>query len=99
MFLRRKFSFWFSIISIIICLGDYLGIEIANIILVRLNPIIDTLIFTKPFANWMVDVNNTEWAASSILISVRFPTYVIHFGTFLILGLLIDYLIHIFKQK
>lgn len=99
MFLRRKFSFWFSIISIIICLGDYFKIEIANIILVRLNPIIDTLIFMKPFANWMVDVNNKEWAASSILISVRFPTYVIHFGTFLILGLLIDYLIHIFKQK
>ncbi|HBS44124.1 MAG TPA: hypothetical protein DEA91_05990 [Paenibacillus sp.] len=99
MFLRRKFSFWFSIISIIICLGDYLGIGFANIILVRLNPIIDTLIFMKPFANWMVDANNTEWAASSILISVRFPTYVIHFGTFLILGLLIDYLIYIFKQN
>ncbi|WP_339315716.1 hypothetical protein [Paenibacillus sp. FSL R10-2734] len=99
MFLRRKFSFWLSIISVIICLGDYLGIEIANIILVRLNPIVDTLIFTKPFENWMVDVNNTKWTASSILISVRFPTYIIHFGTFLILGLLIDYLIHIFKQK
>ncbi|AWV33163.1 hypothetical protein BJP49_27045 [Paenibacillus odorifer] len=99
MFFRRKFSFWLSIISIIICLSDYLGVGIANIILVRLNPIIDTLIFTEPFESFMVDVNNPRWETNSALISVRFPTYIIHFGTFLILGILMDYLIRIIKQK
>lgn len=99
MLLRRTISFWLAIISIIICLSDALGVAMANIVLIRLNPIVDTLIFMKPFENWMVDIHDMKWVTNSALISVRFPTYAIHFMTFLILGLLMDYLIHIYKQK
>lgn len=45
------------------------------------------------------DANDTKWVTNSALISVRFPTYLIHFGTFLILGLIVNYLVRIAKQK
>lgn len=87
-----------SVISILICLGDYLGSGFANIILVRFNPVIDAIKCTEPFRNWMIDADDTKWAADSALISLRFPAYLIHFGTFLLGGLVIDYLIHLFRR-
>jgi hypothetical protein len=97
--LLKKVSFWLSVISMLICLSDYLGSGMANIVLVRFNPIIDAIKLTEPFKNWMIDANDTKWAMDSALISLRFPAYLIHFGTFLLVGLIIDYFIHIFKRK
>jgi hypothetical protein len=92
--LLKRFSFWLFIISMLICLGDYLGSGIANIVLVRINPFIDAMIFTEPFQSWMIDMNSTKWVANSALISLRYPAYLIHLGTFFSVGLLIDYFIH-----
>jgi hypothetical protein len=96
MFLLRKFSFWFLALSIIICLSDFLGIGIANIILSQFPPI-TWLIRTEPFRNWMID--ESIFRFSSVLVAFRFPAYLIHFSSFLIVGLLLDYLIHLLKRK
>lgn len=88
-----------SVISILICLGDYLGSGLANIILVRFNPVLDAIKFTEPFRNWMIDTEDTKWAADSALISLRFPAYLIHFGTFLVTGFVIDFFIYLFRRK
>jgi hypothetical protein len=97
MFLLRKFTFWLSALSIIICLSDYLGIGFANIVISQFNPVIHAMIVTESFRNWMID--DTKLLFSSVLVSFRFPTYIIHFGTFLVVGLILDYLIHLFNSK
>jgi hypothetical protein len=97
MFLLRKFTFWLSALSILICLSDYLGNDFANIIISQFNPVIHAMIITEPFRNWMID--DTKLMFSSVLFSFRFPTYLIHFGTFLVAGLILDYLVHLFKSK
>lgn len=97
--LLKRTTLWLSIISILICLSDYLGSGLANILLIRFNPLIDSIKFTEPFTSWIVDAGNTKWVTNSALIPLRFPAYLIHFGSFLFVGLVVDYLIHIFKAK
>lgn len=99
MSLLKRTSLWLSTISILIYLSDYFGSGLANILLIRFNPLIDAIKFTEPFTNWIVDVSNTKWVTNSALIPLRFPAYFIHFGSFLLVGLIVDYLIHIFKAK
>jgi hypothetical protein len=97
--LLKKYSFWLSVISILICLSDYLGSGFANIVLVRLNPLIDAIKFTDPYKTWMIDVHDTKWLTNSALISLRFPAYLIHLGTFLFLGIILDYFICTNKKR
>jgi hypothetical protein len=99
MSLIKRFAFWLSVLSILICLGDYAGSEAANIVLIRFNPVIDALIFREPFTKWMINRNITEWAAGSLLISLSVPAYLIHFASFLMTGFLIDFLIKIFPRR
>lgn len=99
MSLLKRTTLWLSIISILICLSDYLGSGLANILLIRFNPLIDSIKFTEPFTSWIVDADNTQWVTNSALIPLRFPAYLIHFGSFLFVGLVADYLIYIFKAK
>ncbi|KQX46870.1 hypothetical protein ASD40_16455 [Paenibacillus sp. Root444D2] len=96
MFLLRKFTFWFSALSIIICLIDYFGSGLANIILSQFPPI-TWLIRVDPYRNWMID--KSIFRASSILVTFRFSAYLIHFCSFLIAGLVLDYIIHLFKSR
>jgi hypothetical protein len=86
MLLLRKFTFWFSALSIIICLSVYMGSGIANIILCQ-NPPITWLLRTEPFRNWMID--ESKFRDSSVLVSFRFSAYLIHFCSFLIVGILL----------
>jgi hypothetical protein len=95
MFILRKFTFWFSALSIIICLSDYLGSGIANIILSQYPPI-TWLLRTESFRNWMID--ESIFQTSSVLVSFRFSAYLIHFCSFLIVGILLEYLIHLFRR-
>ncbi|NOU87084.1 hypothetical protein GC102_15030 [Paenibacillus sp. LMG 31460] len=96
MILLRKFTFWFSALSIFICLSDQLGSGIANIILSGFAPI-SWLIRTVQFRTWMID--DSVFGDSSVLVTFRFQAYLIHFCTFIIVGFLLDYLIHLFKRK
>lgn len=97
--LLKRTTLWLSIISILICLSDYLGSALANILLIRFNPLIDSIKFTEPFTNWIVDAGNTKWVTNSALIPLHFPAYLIHFGSFFFAGLVADYLIHILRRK
>jgi hypothetical protein len=95
MFFLRKFTFWFSALSIIICFSDYLGSGIANIILSQYPPI-TWLLRTEPFRKWIIDESILQ--TSSVLVSFRFSAYLIHFCSFLIVGLLLEYFIHLIKK-
>lgn len=99
MSLLKRDTLWLSILSILICLSDYIGSGLANIILISFNPLIDSIKFTEPFTSWIIDTNNPNWMTNSALIPLRFPAYLIHFGSFLLVGLVVDYLIYIFKAK
>lgn len=91
--LRRRFSFWISTVSIIICLSDYMGSGLANIF-IRLIPPINILADVEPMRQWMFDFENNKWgASSSILLQVTFLTYFIFFVTWFLLGLFIDMLV------
>ncbi|MCY9657310.1 hypothetical protein P5G65_18785 [Paenibacillus chondroitinus] len=89
----RRFSFWISIVGIIICLSDYMGSGFANIF-IRLIPPINVLADVEPMRHWMFDFENNKWgASSSILLEVNFLTYVILFITWFLVGLFIDILV------
>jgi hypothetical protein len=90
----KKFTFWLSLLSILICIFDFLGSNLANIILIRLNPVIDSLKFNA----WIQDVHNTKHITESAYIPLRFPAYLIHFGTFFLVGLILDYIILLLKR-
>jgi hypothetical protein len=99
MFLLRKFTFWLSLLSVLICFCDYLGSRIANIILSQFTPGLYSMIRTDPFRRWLVDTEHIQPWVSDIFVPFRFSTYVTHLGLFLIVALLLDYLIHLFKRK
>ncbi|WP_310832828.1 hypothetical protein [Paenibacillus pedocola] len=90
--LIRKYTFWLSILSIALCYSDYLGSGFANILLVRGNPLVDSLVLTEPFSSWMTSVHSIKWSGSSALIALRFPAYLFHFATFLAAGLILDWI-------
>ncbi|WP_221435282.1 hypothetical protein [Paenibacillus anseongense] len=96
--LKRRFSFWISTISIIICLSDYMGSGFANIF-IRLIPPINILANVEPMRHWMFDYENNKWgASSSILLEVNFLTYFIFFITWFLVGLFIDILVKRFRR-
>lgn len=99
MSLLKRTTLWLSIISVLICLSDYLGSALANILLINFNPLIDSIKFTEPFTSWIIDTNNPKWVTNSALIPLRFPAYLIHFGSFFFVGLVVDYLIYILRRK
>lgn len=91
MFLLRKFTFWFSAMSIIIYLSDYFGSGLANIILSQFPP--NTwLIRAEPFREWIIDESAFN-GGSSILVTFRFTAYFIHYCFFLSIGFVLDYII------
>ncbi|BFT71566.1 hypothetical protein PAENIP36_30080 [Paenibacillus sp. P36] len=82
-----------SIISIIICLSDFMGSGLANIS-IRLIPPINILADVEPIRHWMFDFENNKWgASSSILLEVNYLTYFILFITWFLVGLFIDILV------
>ena len=87
MFLFRKFTFWLSLISILICLNNFWGNDDKNILLIGLNPVLNSVGYTEPFRHWMFDFSN-----ESTSIKVQFPAYLLHFSSFFLLGFIIDYL-------
>ncbi|WP_311083077.1 hypothetical protein [Paenibacillus polymyxa] len=94
----KKATFWFSVISILICLNNYLGNEDKNIVLIGLNPLLNSIVYTEPFRDWIFDFDSAKLAADSATIRVQFPAYIIHFVSFFLIGLIIDFLIRIISQ-
>ncbi|WP_099157506.1 hypothetical protein [Virgibacillus ndiopensis] len=86
----KLFSFWLSIISLMIIIYNILGYDDNNVLLIKLNPVLNEVINMEPYSNWMVNVQENKLQATS---------YVVHFFTFLIYGLIIDSFIIRFKSK
>ena len=95
----RRATFWLALASAAICFCDYLGSGLANTILVRLNPLIDTIKFAEPFQGWIVDMDATRNEPNSALIHLKSPAYGIHFASFALAGIAIDGVIHTVKRR
>ncbi|MBY0088664.1 hypothetical protein HP567_019770 [Brevibacillus sp. M2.1A] len=84
MTLLKKFSFWLTLVSILICLFDFLGNDEKHILLSITNPILNEIVYIEPFKHWIIEVHQD--ANSTIL-----PTgYLLHVITYFLFGLLID---------
>ncbi len=95
----KKATFWLAVISILICLNNYLGNDDKNILLIGLNPVLNSIVYTEPFRHWMLDFESAKLATDSATIRVLFPAYIIHFASFFLIGLLIDLLIRRKNRK
>ncbi|ATO50084.1 hypothetical protein D5F52_16030 [Brevibacillus laterosporus] len=92
MVIFKKFWFWLGILSIIVCLNDFYGNDQKHILLIGLNPLLDYMVYKESFRDWIINDNQIE---GKILLG----GYVIHFVSYILLGILIDLLFFFNKQK
>ncbi|PPA81030.1 hypothetical protein C4A76_24405 [Brevibacillus laterosporus] len=92
MVIFKKFWFWLGIVSIIVCLNDFYGNDQKHILLIGLNPLLDYMVYKESFRDWIINDNQIE---GKILLG----GYVIHFVSYILLGILIDLLFFFNKQK
>ncbi|KJD43026.1 hypothetical protein [Paenibacillus terrae] len=85
----KKVSFWIPILSLIICMCNLSGNDDKNILLFLTSPF---LLWLNP---WLTDLHYSM--ANEIL--NKFILYGIHFFSWLLIGLLIDWLISKYKVK
>ncbi|WP_308647254.1 hypothetical protein [Paenibacillus oleatilyticus] len=82
----KKATFWLAVISILICLNNYLGNDDKNILLIGLNPVLNSIVYTEPFRHWILDFESAKLATDSATIRVLFPAYIIHFASVFFIG-------------
>ncbi|AIG25407.1 hypothetical protein EGH10_11005 [Brevibacillus laterosporus] len=92
MVIFKKVWFWLGILSIIVCLNDFYGNDQKHILLIGLNPLLDYMIYKESFRDWIINDNQIE---GKILLG----GYVIHFVSYILLGIIIDLLFFFNKQK
>ncbi|GIO01069.1 hypothetical protein J5TS2_17370 [Brevibacillus halotolerans] len=92
MVIFKKVWFWLGILSIIVCLNDFYGNDQKHILLIGLNPLLDYMVYKESFRDWIINDNQIE---GKILLG----GYVIHFVSYILLGILIDLLFFFNKQK
>lgn len=80
--LFRKRSFWLPVLSLAVCLHNYLGYDDKNLLLFLTSPV---LLWLNPQLTDMRYTLDNELLTQLIL-------YAIHFFTWLLFGLLIDWL-------
>ncbi|SEB45676.1 hypothetical protein SAMN05443246_0452 [Paenibacillus sp. GP183] len=97
MFLSRKFTFWLSIISIMVCINNYWGNDEKNILLIDLNPFLNSIVYKEPFRHWILDFNNAK-ITDSASIRVSTNAYYLHFVSFFLMGFIIDLIIYLYKR-
>jgi hypothetical protein len=100
MFVFKKCTFWFSIISVLICLNNYLGNDDKNILLIGLHPFLNSVVYTEPFRHWIFDFDSAKLVINSASIRVKFSAYLMHFSSVFLAGLMIDFVIlYLLKNK
>lgn len=92
MVIFKKVWFWLGILSIIVCLNDFYGNDQKHILLIGLNPLLDYMVYKESFRDWIINDNQIE---GKILLG----GYVIHFVSYILLGIIIDLLFFFNKQK
>jgi hypothetical protein len=95
----RRATFWLALASAAICFCDYLGSGLANMILVRLNPLMDAMLSADPYSDWIADWDATRLVTDSVTVRLRYTAYGIHFGSFLLAGLLVDGAIRAVRRR
>lgn len=92
MTLLKKFSLCLTLVSILICLFDFLANDTKHILFMVTNPILNEIVYMESFRHWIMEVHQD--ANSTIL-----PTgYLLHVITYFLFGLLID-LVLTFRKK
>ncbi|CAG7647284.1 hypothetical protein ACFQI7_19995 [Paenibacillus allorhizosphaerae] len=99
MIFLRRFTFWFAAASLCICLNKYGGNDDSNILLVGLNPVLNAIAYTEPMRHWIFDYGNVPHPENSASIGVRFPAYMLHLMSFVLIGAIIDLLILKLRTK
>lgn len=90
MILFKKFAFWFSLISLFICLRDYwVTIEKDSHHFIGLSPF-------EPFSHWMIKFESSTVDAT---VEAKFPGYMVHLAFFFSCGLFIDLVLRLLKRK
>lgn len=86
--LFTKFSFWLPLLSIIICLFNLLGYDDKNLLLGYTNPLL--LLFSKELTKLHYSMESEQ--------SFYFIWYLMHFATFLLIALIVDWIISRIKR-
>lgn len=93
MTLLKKFSFLLTLVSILVCLFDYLGNDGKHILFFITNPVLNHIVYIEPFRGWIITVYQD---ANSTIHPIG---YFFHIVTFLLLGLLIDTIFFMRKRS
>ncbi|WP_150265952.1 hypothetical protein [Paenibacillus tepidiphilus] len=93
--LHRRAAFWLPLLSIVICLNHYFGNDDKNILLIGLNPVLNAAADMEPFRHWMLDFDS----GNSAVTGVRYTAYLLHFTTYLLIGIAVDGLFYFSRRK
>ena len=95
----KSFWIWFSIMSILICLNNYFGNDEKNILLIGLNPLLNSLIYKVPYRHWLLNFESSKNVIDSMVIKFNPVVYMIHFVSYLVTGLIIDLLFKLLRRS
>ncbi|WP_116230877.1 hypothetical protein [Paenibacillus sp. VMFN-D1] len=96
MSLLKSVSFWLTLFAILTCILDSSGQGMANIILIRLNPLLEALLHDPVYSGWLSDKH--AFVTNSYFIPLRFPAYLLSIVMAIIIGAAIDLLIYGIKR-
>ncbi|WP_236707885.1 hypothetical protein [Brevibacillus choshinensis] len=95
----KSFRFWLVVVSMLICVNNYVGNDGANILLISLNPFLNAIAYLEPIRHSIFDYESAKFAIDSAVISVRFPAYVLHVGSFFLIGVVMDQMVWRWKFR
>lgn len=92
----KSFTFYFMLVSILIIYMHYIGQDSKSIVLIGLNPILNSLANTT-FADNILDTG-IQVSCNTIMGTISINWYIAHFITFTLFGVILDSLKLIIKK-
>ncbi|OBZ19049.1 hypothetical protein A8L34_05790 [Bacillus sp. FJAT-27264] len=89
MSLFRKATFWFSLVSILVCVANYTGNDDKNILLIGFNPFLNAVVYEQSFRSWIIGTDDV----------IRPTAYLLHFASFFLTGAIVDILSYAFRRR
>jgi hypothetical protein len=87
--LFKKTTFWFSLISILVCIVNYTGNDDKNILLIGFNPFLNSVVYQQSYRSWIIGADD----------QILLTAYVLHFVSFFLAGALVDLLSYVFRKR
>lgn len=86
----KKFTFWFLLCSILICLVNFYGYDDKNLLffILGLEPILYKAVYTEPFRSWIFLDGKILWFG-----------YLLRIFTGIFYGIILDAVIIYFKRR